>query len=389
MALLAACAPNPVVSATGTPTMAPSSVEAPTASASPSEAPELPMAVSCSELAASLPLEQRIGQLFMVGVSTTGLGSSARSAIEDSQVGFVVLLGDSGVSVSAVADLTDEIAGLAPDGLPIVVAADQEGGQVQRLAGQGFSEIPSALEQAEMEETELHSMAAGWGQELAEAGVTYNLAPVADLVSAANQERNAPIGELERNYGNDLTITETSVAAFVGGMSEVGIATSVKHFPGLGSVGTNTDFGVATDDTIGNGDSSWRAFQSGIDAGVSSVMISSAIYEKIDPENQAVFSSIIIEDILRTELGYDGVVISDDLGAAASVAEIPAGERATRFIAAGGDIVINADPTIQEDMSEAVVDKAEADPEFEEMITASAGRVLGLKSELGQVSCNQ
>ena len=114
-------------------------------------------------------------------------------------------------------------------------------------------------------------------------------------------------------------------------------------------------------------------------------MISSATYSKIDPKNQAVFSSKVI-GILR-DWGYDGVVISDDLGAAISVGKVPAGPRALRFLSAGGDVVINASPALVAPMVKALKKQADADPAFAERVTASATRVLQMKQDLGILAC--
>lgn len=341
----------------------------------------------CS-LTDTLTPEQQVGQLFMLGVDTSGLSDAVKQAVLDGQIGSVVLLGNSTAGSLAISSLTSQVALLGDDAAaPILVAVDQEGGQVQRLKGQGFSTIPNAQEQGKMSAEELRAAATGWGLELADAGVHYNLAPVADVVPADKLSSNAPIGALRRNFGTDAHSVGSSVAAFVEGMSDAGIATSLKHFPGLGEVTANTDFDVAVDDETTAHPDDLASFVAGLDAGASSVMISSAIYEQIDPDVQGVFSSTIITDILRGDLGFEGVVISDDLGAAKSVADISASDRATRFIEAGGDLLINADPSHMAEMTDAVVEKAQADAPFAEQIRDAANRVLLLKEDVGLVDC--
>ena len=125
----------------------------------------------------------------------------------------------------------------------------------------------------------------------------------------------------------------------------------------------------------------------GMDAGASSVMVSSAIFMNLDPEQEGVFSSAIITSILRGELGFEGVVIADDLGAAVAVSDIPPADRGVRFIEAGGDVVINANPALMEEMLAATIARAEEDPDFAGQVTSSATRVLDLKSWLGLVEC--
>ncbi|MDO5500908.1 MAG: glycoside hydrolase family 3 N-terminal domain-containing protein, partial [Propionibacteriaceae bacterium] len=226
-------------------------------------------------------------------------------------------------------------------------------------------------------------------RELKAAGVDVDLAPVADVVAADRVATNEPVGKLRRHYGTTPEQAIPLVEAFVAGMSAEEIATSVKHFPGLGHVVGNTDFaGNVEDDIVGADDPGLEVFRAGIDAGADMVMVSTASYALIDPGTEATFSSAIITDLLRGDLGFDGVVISDDLGAAAQVAEIPAGERAVRFLSAGGDIVINGDPSLQAAMTKAVLDRAGSDPEFAEEITTKAGRVVTMKANRGAVDCS-
>ena len=128
-------------------------------------------------------------------------------------------------------------------------------------------------------------------------------------------------------------------------------------------------------------------FRTVIEGGVDSVMVSSAVYTQIDPENEAMFSSAIIDGMLRGDLGFDRVVISDDLGAAKSVEDIAPSDRGVRFIEAGGDLAINADPTIMTAMVEATVAKAESDEAFAARVTESAARVLTLEESAGLMEC--
>lgn len=389
---LTACAPAPSQPGTVTPDPGPTTnPSAPTPDASPSSVGPAPTpgggeVTECASLASELSLEARVGQLYMVGVSTSGLDGATRTAILDNQVGSAVLLGNSTAGADPIVDITEALAALELE-VPIAVAVDQEGGSVQRLSGEGFSQIPSALEQSRLTAGELERAARQWGEELSAVGVGWNLAPVADYVPADKQETNGPIGALRRNYGTDIDVTTRAVREYVEGMQIAGVATSLKHFPGLGFVDDNTDFDTATDTDILPHDERWEPFLAGMSAGASSVMVSSATFTNLDPEQEAVFSSAVITDILRDELGYQGIVIADDLGAAAAVADVPPAERGLRFIEAGGDVVINADPDLMTAMVDATLERARNDPDFDRRITASATRVMELKSWLGLVSC--
>lgn len=343
---------------------------------------------TCADVVAGLSAEEQAGQLYMVGVSTAGLDDATADAITAAHAGSVVLLGNSEEPVERIRSITNDIAALSPPGLPILVAADQEGGRVQRLRGPGFPDMPTALKQGALPEGELQADAKEWGRALAGAGILYNLAPVADVVPKAKQASNAPIGALRRNFGNDPGTIARAVGEFVTGMREAGVATSLKHFPGLGQVTRNTDFDVAVDDDVVPHDPDWATFEAGIRAGAQSVMVSSAIFTRLDPGTEGVFSEVIITSILREELGFDGVVIADDLGAAVAVADVPAAERGVRFIAAGGDLAIDADPALLRGMVAATLDEMASDATFGERVALSAERVLRLKASVGLVDCS-
>ena len=329
-------------------------------------------------------MAEQVGQLFMIGVNTGGLDNTTREAIRDHHIGSAVLLGNTGQGTQPIRELTAELGELGD----VLVAVDQEGGSVQRLTGPGFSDIPTALKQGKLTDGELQAQAAAWSQELADVGVHYNLAPVADVVPEAKQSSNAPIGKLHRNFGNDAATVSAAVTEFVSGSHDAGVVTSLKHFPGLGEVTVNTDFGVAVDEDITADDEYLEPFRAGIAAGADSVMVSSAIFRQIDPDQEGVFSTAIIEELLRQDLGFDKVVISDDLGEAASVGDVAPADRATRFFAAGGDLLINANPAMMADMTKATLAWAEADPANAERVTQSAARVLTLKESAGLGSCS-
>lgn len=387
---LAACAPAPLT--TGAASVSASSAsDAGATSASPpadaSSASESPTVDSCASMAADLSLEEQVGQLFMIGLDSAELNETTRSAISDHDIGSVMLLGNRTSGSSAIRTLTASISKEGTASLPIMVAVDQEGGSVQRLRGDGFSSIPTAREQGTWSAHELRAEAQSWAQQLKKAGVDYNLAPVADVVPESKRETNAPIGQLKRDFGADADEVSDAVTAFIEGMRAGGIMTAAKHFPGLGEVTQNTDYAAAHDDDIDEDSDALKPFEAAIDAGVGSVMVSSAIFERIDPDNEGVFSSAIITDLLRGRLGYDGVVIADDLGAAKAVGDVAPGERAVRFLAAGGDLVINADPRLMGDMVEAVLDEADDDADFRSGLETSAARILALKAEAGLLSC--
>jgi beta-N-acetylhexosaminidase len=336
-----------------------------------------------------LSLREQVGQLMMVAVSSTGVSTAAGRAIEQSRAGSVILLGNTSAGSARVQAVTDQArrAARTPKKVPPMLAADQEGGTVQRLQGKGFDRIPSARQQASASPAELRRDAGRWGRQLKRAGIDINLAPVADVVPKNLTDVNQPIGVLRRGYGSNPATVATHVAAFVEGMNAAGVATSVKHFPGLGRVRGNTDVTArVVDDTTTRDDPYLEPFAAGVDAGTDMVMMSSAYYSRIDAKRRAAFSPTVIQGMVRGDLGFTGVVISDDL-AAVAMQDLRPGERMLRFLRAGGDLAIVGDPSIAASMADAVVQEAGDDDELAADIRLATVRVLQLKDRRGLADC--
>jgi beta-N-acetylhexosaminidase len=343
----------------------------------------------CAQLVRTMSMSERVGQLLMVAVSSSGIGGSDAAIIERTRAGNVLLLGNSTAGMQAIQGVVAEVrdASRSPEGVKVMLAADQEGGLVQRLRGPGFARIPSAAVQAKQTDARLRRNASEWGRQLKEAGIDANLAPVADVVPTSMVWMNKPIGQLRRGYGRSANTVAAKVTAFTEGMNQAGIATAVKHFPGLGRVRGNTDYMTrVVDKRTTRHDAALGGFQAAINAGVDMVMVSSAFYSKIDDEHRAAFSSVIMGEMLRGDLGYSGVVISDDL-AAAAMRTLPPDERALRFIRAGGDLLIIGDAGLATTMASAIKDEAADDPDFAKQVSTSAARVVAMKERRGLASC--
>lgn len=393
LGLATGCTTTPDPAATGL-TAAPSRPPATSAqtanrvseSGQPSAEPEV--AVSCLAAAQRLGVVEQVGQLYMMAIQTGTPVETAVAQLEATGAGAVILLGNWTDSVSELASYNRQLVAASPAAHPVIVAVDQEGGLVQRLQGPGFETIPAASEQARVPAEELRADWQRWGGQLAQAGVRFNLAPVADVVPADQVAVNQPVGQLQRGYGSDAVAVADLVSQVVQGLDAAGVATSVKHFPGLGRVTENTDLAVGYDHTSLLTENELMPFQAAIDAGASSVMVSSAIYSQVDAANPAVFSSAIVTGILRDRMGFDGVIISDDLGVAASVADYPVATRGTDFLRAGGDMVVVADPQAAQTMVAATVAAAQADPELAGQLTEKVARVFALKADSGLMTCS-
>jgi beta-N-acetylhexosaminidase len=319
----------------------------------------------------------------MVDCPSSGLTAATRAAITTYQVGSVILDGNNSSGVEAIGALTAQLQDLAPNYLGLFIATDQEGGLVQRLRGPGFTDIPAATEQGQEQPSQLQVQATVWGGALRAAGVNVDLGPVMDVVPVGFGS-NPPIGDLDRQFGSEPKAVASHGVAVVNGLRAAGVDATVKHFPGLGRVHGNTDTTAGVTDVVTTENDPFLApFRAAIRANVPFVMVSTAIYSRIDPGTPAAFSRRIVTGMLRTELGYPGVVVSDDLGNAAAVAGYSVADRALDFLAAGGDMVLTVDASQIPAMTAAVLAKAERDPAFRALVDAAVLRVLTAKQNRG------
>lgn len=329
---------------------------------------------------------QRVGQLFMVGVDARGATAYERHEIADLRLGNVFLSGRNDAGRTRTAQLTRGLRTRASwRGVHPMVAVDQEGGAVQTLGGRGFSTIPAAGEQGRWRPAVLRSRARAWAGELATAGVNLDLAPVADVVPKAVGRANQPIGRYLRELGHRPAPTARKVEAFVRGMDDARVATSLKHFPGLGRASGNTDSSTGVTAPTGRNARSLRPFRAGVGAGADFVMVSSARYPHVDARHLACYSPVVLRTMLRQDLGFEGVAISDSFSTPALARAAPAA-RALRFLAAGGTMVLDTDARDLRPMADAVLDRSGTDPAFARVVRRAVLRVLAVKVGRGLVS---
>ncbi len=347
---------------------------------------------SCAtRVAAGLTVPQKVGQLLMVGLFP-GDTASVEPSITSLHLGGLVYLGgwNGSGTVAATSQRVQSLTGpQGTGGIRLMVAADQEGGQVLQLRPPGFTSVPSAVTMGSQGASATTSYGALVGRELAAAGVNVDLAPVADTVPASLGTGNGPIGRYDRQFGSDPTTVAGEVQAFVTGLRSAGVVATVKHFPGLGRITANTDTSSTgiTDTQTTATDPYLQPFAAGVKAGAQLVMVSSATYTRIDASQPAVFSSAVVTDLLRGRLGYGGVVVTDDVGVAKAVAAVPAGDRAVRFVDAGGDIVLSASLPAAQQMAASLQARYASDASFAAKVDASVGRVLALKQGMGLLPC--
>jgi beta-N-acetylhexosaminidase len=263
---------------------------------------------------------------------------------------------------------------------PLLVGADQEGGRVVRLP-QPFLIPPPAAALGRIDDPELtRDVARAVGRELRAAGFTWNLAPVLDVHTNPD---NPIIGD--RAFSNDPhCVARMGLAAFRG-FEEAGILTTGKHFPGHGETAADSHLTLPESPQP---KARWNAveflpFREAIRAGVPSILVAHLNCPALDPTAPSSLSRLIVTDILRGDLGFDGMVVSDDLEMQAIVARFDIGEAAVRFLEAGGDLIlICRDADLQRQAIAAVEAAVTSGRLSETQVKASLGRIARARRRL-------
>jgi beta-N-acetylhexosaminidase len=232
--------------------------------------------------------------------------------------------------------------------LPPIIATDQEGGVVARIHG---SPTESAAAMGLRTAPEVEAQGRATAELLLRWGVNTDFAPVADVGRPGTFETRS-----RRSFGSDPGPVATAVAAFVSGLEGGGVAATLKHFPGLGAASANTDHakGVVSASTDELRAVDLLPFQAGIAAGAGLVMVSSAAYPALGP-GLALTSPAVLQGLLREELGFDGVFVTDALDASAVAAIGAPGEAAVAAAAAGVDLFIAQGPGVCADIQRSLV----------------------------------
>lgn len=335
----------------------------------------------------SMTLEQRVGQIFMVGTPATYADPTVLDQITRYHVGNLFLSGRSTGGTAAPSAVTAaaraRVTKASTANTPLFVATDQEGGYVQVLQGPGFSRMPTALTQGTWSDAGLQQAGTTWGSQLLRVGVNLNLAPVADTVPNAQwAKQNPPIGVFQREYGYSSYVTAAKSVDIVRGMSAAGVGTTSKHFPGLGLVTANTDTSYGVHDRYTTSTSPYlNPFRADINAGVTAVMMSSAIYDKIDPTTLAVFSPKIVN--LVRSAGFHGPILTDDMGNAVQPGQWTVAHRATNALSAGVDMILTVTPSVIPTMYNEILHLAQTSSYWKARVDSAAWWVLVGKAQRG------
>ncbi|WP_254450434.1 beta-N-acetylhexosaminidase [Cohnella herbarum] len=386
--LFVGCSANstPEPSETSSPSVMPTpSGEQPVESATPSPS-QLPSPSSTTdtdpikETISRLTLEQKVGQMILAGIDGTAIDSSMKKMIAEQHVGGIILYKNNFSDLEGSAKLVNDLKKAnAVNPLPIFMSVDQEGGKVSRLP-KDFVAMPDAAKVGRTGNPELaKEMGSLLSQELNLMGFNVDFAPVLDINS---NPKNPVIGS--RSFGDNATLVTDMGIAAMKGLQEGGTIAVVKHFPGHGdtSVDSHLELPVVRKTTEQLEAMEWVPFRKAIEEDAAAVMVAHILFPLIDPDAPASFSKIIIGEQLRGTLGYDGVVITDDMTMGAISDHYGIADAAVKSVEAGSDILLVAHGY---DVAKQVYDKllqAVKSGKIEESrIDESVRRILVLKSK--------
>lgn len=341
-----------------------------------------PVKVRAEELLSGMTLREKLCQLMIVrpevltGESpVTAAGETTRLALETYPVSGLIYSVDNLVTQEQTREMITNTQSYSK--LPLFISADEEGGNVGRLMYKlGTTWVNSMYSYKDEGADTAYANAKTIGTDMVSCLFNTDFAPVADVWT--NPE-NTVIGD--RAYSDDFEQAAELVASAVRGFTDAGVICCLKHFPGHGDTSTDTHEGAAVVskslDELRAGE--FLPFVSGIEAGADMVMIGHITVTSVDPE-PATISKAIITDVLRGELGWDGVVISDSLDMGA-LAGYDNGEVCVKFLEAGGDILLGI-PDIETALT--ALEAAVTDGRLtESRIDESVQRALELKISHG------
>ena len=346
-----------------------------------------------SRILTSMSLEQKIGQLVIASIEVTCMDQRTRDFLQKYCIGNVILFGKNCYDRRQLAQLTQSIQDIAvaATGVQSLLSIDQEGGRVTRIR-RGATVFPSAMAVTAAGNPELAYQAGfAMGQELRALGICHNLAPVLDCNMYTEQ-----LFPNNRSYGfTPEQVTEYAIQA-ARGMQDAGILACGKHFPGQGHGAGDTHFDfVVHPDGLDEIMTRLAPFRAAMQQGLWSVMSSHSCYPALDSSGlPATLSSEILQNLARKKLGFDGLIVSDDILMAAIEQKFGAPEGAMMALQAGCDMVIignggdNANPDgldVQPPIVEHLVQAAVSGRLSMQRIDESVLRVLAVKLAMGDM----
>jgi beta-N-acetylhexosaminidase len=326
-------------------------------------------------IASGMSMRDMVGQMFVVSVGGTEPDYYIEKMVRKRNIGGVILFGYNMKSEEQVESLVGPLQKLSmrtEPAVPLFVAVDQEGGDI--ASAPWVEPEPAAAEVGRRgDPDEARAIAAKMGRQLLRAGINTDFAPVVDTGFGA------AIGN--RSYGEDPELVARMGAAAVDGFEEAGVVAAAKHFPNHGPATSDSHVSlpVIRHDAKTLQSHDLPPFEAAIDAGVPTVMVGHLLYPAVDPHNPASLSKDAI-NMLRGDLGFRGVVVTDDLAMAGAKGGGTPAEAAVEAVEAGADLLlVSSPPQQQADAYDAVVAAVESGEIPRARIRRSVERLLEVK----------
>lgn len=344
------------------------------------------------DITKEMSLKNKIGQLFMVSVyqldeaeskNQTSVTSNMKKTLKKYPAGGIVMFAKNIDNRKQTQTMIKELQNASY--VPLFMAVDEECGTVSRIASNPkmkMTAYPSAQEVGETySDKQIAKMGQTQGKELKELGFNMNLAPVADVLTNQN---NTEIGD--RSFGSNSKKVASIVSSLVKNMQKQQISATVKHFPGSGETGGDTHRGsTETYQTIEKlRDNDFKPFKAGIKANVDAIMVSHLMLSNVTDEKEpSSLSSRVVSDILRDELEYKGIIMTDAMNMKAITDNYSAGEAAVKAIKAGVDLIVMPDDYKQ--AYKAIQQAIKSGKIKESRIDESVRRVIYAKIKRGEI----
>jgi beta-N-acetylhexosaminidase len=320
-----------------------------------------------------LSLPRRVGELLVMSFDGSTVPAYIDRRLRDGEGTGVILFAKNAPDLATSQAVTRRLQRAARGGA--LVATDQEGGDIRSLPFE-----PSDVSQGRLGSTDaVASAARQTAHGLRTAGVNVNLAPVADVASSVGSV------VFNRAFPGGGPAVARSTTAAVRGYAAEGVGATAKHFPGLGRATANTDDTTVTvpGSRAELSQTDLVPFRAAVRAGVPLVMVSHARYPAFDGARIASQSPAVVDGLLRRQLGFRGVVVTDSLEAQAVLDQSGVAEAAERSVAAGVDLVLMTGSGSFNQVQPRLLARARRDPAFRGQVTRAADRVLALKRRLG------
>jgi beta-N-acetylhexosaminidase len=328
-----------------------------------------------------MTLDEKIGQMVIVGVDGTAVSEQTRDLIERYHVGGVILYKNNILNKAQTTDLLNELKQIntKQNKLPLWLSVDQEGGRVSRMPDE-YSKLPTNRVIGKINNAEFsYKLGNILGKELRSVGFNMDFAGVLDINSNPN---NPVIGD--RSFGANAKVVSSLGVQTMLGIQAQKVAAVVKHFPGHGdtSVDSHLDLPIVQTDLKQLRTFEWLPFQAAIEHNVDAIMVAHILLPKIDPDHPASFSKTIITNYLRKELKYNGVVMTDDMTMGGIVNHYNLKDAAVQSIIAGSDVIMVAH---EYDKAKEVLTNLKSNVETgalsEQRIDQSVYRIMQLKQK--------